>query len=99
MMAWCCTNSGQQARYGQGSPLHPGSRFGVGGPAWPHLSERTAMTKTTSRTTTLRWQDISVGDEVTPLEIPITTTMIVAGAVATRDFMPVHHDRDYAKQQ
>ena len=57
------------------------------------------MTTTSSRTTTLRWQDIAEGDEVTPLEIPITTTMIVAGAIATRDFMPVHHDRDYAKQQ
>lgn len=57
------------------------------------------MTTTTSRTTTLRWADISVGDEVTPLEVPITTTMIVAGAIATRDFMPVHHDRDYANKQ
>ncbi|OBH61387.1 acyl dehydratase [Mycobacterium mantenii] len=57
------------------------------------------MTTTSSRTTTLRWQDIAVGDQVTPLDIPITTTMIVAGAIATRDFMPVHHDRDYAKQQ
>lgn len=55
------------------------------------------MTRTANHT--LRWQDISVGEEVTPLEIPITTTMIVAGAIATRDFMPVHHDRDYAKKQ
>ena len=54
---------------------------------------------TTIANRTLQWRDISVGDEVTPLEIPITTTMIVAGAIATRDFMPVHHDRDYAKQQ
>ncbi|TAM70961.1 MaoC family dehydratase [Mycobacterium sp.] len=61
------------------------------------------MTTTAGRTSpskkTLRWRDIAVGDEVTPLEIPITTTMIVAGAIATRDFMPVHHDRDYAKKQ
>lgn len=57
------------------------------------------MTTSAGRTTTLRWQDIAVDDEVTPLEIPITTTMIVAGAIATRDFMPVHHDRDYAKKQ
>jgi len=48
---------------------------------------------------TLKWADIEVGDEVTPLEIPITTTMIVAGAIASRDFMPVHHDRDYANKQ
>ena len=48
---------------------------------------------------TLQWADIEVGHEVTPLEIPITTTMIVAGAIASRDFMPVHHDRDYANKQ
>jgi acyl dehydratase len=54
---------------------------------------------TTASTTTLKWADIEVGDEVTPLEIPITTTMIVAGAIASRDFMPVHHDRDYANKQ
>jgi len=57
------------------------------------------MTTTKSHTTTLQWADIAVGDEVTPLEIPITTTMIVAGAIASRDFMPVHHDRDYANKQ
>jgi acyl dehydratase len=54
---------------------------------------------TTTTTTTLKWADIEVGDEVTTLEIPITTTMIVAGAIASRDFMPVHHDRDYANKQ
>jgi acyl dehydratase len=57
------------------------------------------MTTTASRTTTLKWADINVGDEVNPLEIPITTTMIVAGAIASRDFMPVHHDHEYAKTQ
>jgi acyl dehydratase len=36
---------------------------------------------------------------VAPLEVPVTTTMIVAGAIASRDFMPVHHDAVYAKQQ
>ena len=54
------------------------------------------MTTTKTRTATLKWADIEVGDEVTPHEIPVTTTMIVAGAIASRDFMPVHHDRDYA---
>jgi acyl dehydratase len=57
------------------------------------------MTTAKSRAATLRWADIDVGDEVTPLEIPVTTTMIVAGAIASRDFMPVHHDRDYANKQ
>src|ERR1700739_582200 len=57
------------------------------------------MTTAKARTTTLDGADGEVGDEVTPLEIPITTTMIVAGAIASRDFMPVHHDRDYANKQ
>jgi acyl dehydratase len=59
----------------------------------------TAKTRGTTPKKTLQWADIEVGDEVTPLEIPITTTMIVAGAIASRDFMPVHHNRDYANKQ
>lgn len=31
--------------------------------------------------------------------IDVTATVIVAGAIATRDFMPVHHDRSYANSQ
>jgi acyl dehydratase len=57
------------------------------------------MTTVTFRTNTLAWRDINVGDEVTPLEIPLTTTVIVAGAIASRDFMPVHHDREFANKQ
>jgi acyl dehydratase len=57
------------------------------------------MTTTTPRTTTLAWRDINVGDEVTPLEIPVTATVIVAGAIASRDYMPVHHDPEFAKKQ
>src|SRR3979409_2221159 len=59
----------------------------------------TAVTSQTSRTTTLAWRDINVGDEVTVLEIPVTATVIVAGAIASRDFMPVHHDPEFAKKQ
>ncbi len=55
--------------------------------------------RTESRTTTLKWNAIQVGDEITPLEIPVTTSVIVAGAIASRDYMPVHHDRDFAKKQ
>jgi len=50
-------------------------------------------------TTTLRWNDVRVGDPITSLELEMTPTRIVAGAIATRDFMPVHHDRDYAISQ
>jgi acyl dehydratase len=33
------------------------------------------------------------------MTIDLTATVVVAGAIATRDFMPVHHDRDYAASQ
>jgi acyl dehydratase len=40
-----------------------------------------------------------VGTELPELILEITATRIVAGAIATRDFMPVHHDRAYAHRQ
>jgi acyl dehydratase len=48
---------------------------------------------------TLDWRTVRVGDEVTPLEVPVTATVIVAGAIASRDYMPVHHDVEFAKRQ
>ena len=45
------------------------------------------------------WHAVRVGEELPPLSIDVTPTVIVAGAIATRDFMPVHHDRDYANAQ
>jgi len=47
----------------------------------------------------LEWASVRVGDQLPPLVIDVTATVIVAGAIATRDFMPVHHDRDYANAQ
>ncbi len=52
-----------------------------------------------SPTETLDWANIHVGDELAPFVIDVTATRVVAGAIATRDFMPVHHDRDYANSQ
>ncbi len=48
---------------------------------------------------TLDWHALTVGDQLPPMVIGVTPTLVVAGAVASRDFMPVHHDRDYANQQ
>ncbi|MEU1916416.1 MaoC family dehydratase [Streptomyces massasporeus] len=39
------------------------------------------------------------GDRLPPLEIPITRTLIVAGAIASRDYQDVHHDPDLARQK
>jgi acyl dehydratase len=49
--------------------------------------------------TTRSYQSIATGDELPPLELAMTATRIVAGAIASRDLMPVHHDRDYANSQ
>ena len=44
----------------------------------------------------VRFADVAVGDCSRPSNSTMTATLIAAGAIATRDFMPVHHDRDYA---
>ncbi len=43
--------------------------------------------------------DVSVGDELPELSIPITTSLVVGGALASRDYTPVHHDRAAARAQ
>jgi acyl dehydratase len=47
----------------------------------------------------LRSNEIAVGDVLPPFELPVTSTVIVAGAIASRDFMPAHHDAEFAKAQ
>ena len=49
--------------------------------------------------TCLTWQAIRVGDELPVFELSVTASVIVAGALASRDFMPVHHDRAFAIAQ
>jgi len=46
-----------------------------------------------------RASQIEVGDELPPFTLDLTPTMVVAGAIASRDFMPAHHDPAYAKAQ
>ncbi|GGX38229.1 MaoC family dehydratase [Streptomyces chryseus] len=40
---------------------------------------------------------MKAGDELSALEIPVTRTLIVAGAVASRDYQDVHHDTEAAR--
>ena len=40
-----------------------------------------------------------MGDELPAFELPVTSTVIVAGAIASRDFMPAHHDAEFARGQ
>ncbi len=54
---------------------------------------------TSGQTRSLRSTAIAVGDELPPFDLPVTSTVIVAGAIASRDFMPAHHDREFAIAQ
>jgi hypothetical protein len=40
---------------------------------------------------------LNVGDTIPAWEVPITPTLVVSTAIATRDFQDVHHDRDLAQ--
>jgi acyl dehydratase len=40
--------------------------------------------------------DISSGDVLPTLEYEVSATTVVLGALATRDWRPMHHDKDFA---
>ncbi|TPQ18888.1 acyl dehydratase [Streptomyces sporangiiformans] len=42
---------------------------------------------------------VRTGDTLPPLEIEITRTLIVAGAIASRDYQDVHHDAELAREK
>jgi acyl dehydratase len=42
---------------------------------------------------------VAVGDALPPLAIPLTRTLIVATAIASRDYQDVHHDPDLARER
>jgi acyl dehydratase len=46
-----------------------------------------------------RCDEIAVGDELPRFDLSVTSTVIVAGAIASRDFMPAHHDPEFARAQ
>ena len=48
---------------------------------------------------TLSYDEVQVGAELPPLEIPLTATRIIATAIASRDYQDVHHDVELAKQR
>lgn len=45
---------------------------------------------------TVYWEDVKEGDELPPHAQEITRYTVVATAIATRDFYPVHHDHEFA---
>jgi acyl dehydratase len=52
---------------------------------------RTEVTRT--------YDGVAVGDALPELVLPITRTLIVAGALASRDYQDVHHDAELASQR
>jgi len=48
---------------------------------------------------TLRHESTPIGTSLPDLDLPITSTIVVGGALASRDYTPVHHDRASAVAQ
>jgi acyl dehydratase len=46
----------------------------------------------------LCWEDIREGQELPTVSREITCTTIVSCAIASGDFLPLHHDREYAQK-
>ncbi|WP_420711250.1 OB-fold domain-containing protein [Streptomyces sp. NRRL F-5053] len=44
-------------------------------------------------------EPVCVGDALPPLDVPVNRTLIVAGALASRDFQDVHHDAEAARER
>lgn len=45
------------------------------------------------------YQDVSLGDEVTPLAKQPTTRQLVMWAGAVGDYQPIHYDKDFAQSR
>ena len=45
------------------------------------------------------FEDVSVGDVLPVLKYKVTATTVVLGALATRDWRPMHHDKDFAVER
>lgn len=49
------------------------------------------------RSATVRYDHVRVGDRLPELSVPLTRTLIIATAIASRDYQDVHHDPDLAR--
>ena len=52
-----------------------------------------------STLSSLRYDDVQLGDELPQLDIPLTRTVIVSTAIASRDYQDVHHDPGLAQER
>jgi acyl dehydratase len=53
----------------------------------------------TTVATQLLLDDITVGQALPDLNYKVTATTVVLGAMATRDWRPMHHDKDFAVER
>jgi uncharacterized protein len=74
-------------------------RFAPGSPTSGGSGDRDAGSGDRDRTGAAPPGAGDLGVELPPFALNVTATVIVAGAIASRDFMPAHHDRDYARAQ
>ncbi|MEM9255392.1 MAG: hypothetical protein AAGA91_08090 [Pseudomonadota bacterium] len=47
----------------------------------------------------LHLNEVKAGDSLPELSHEVSTTSIILGALASRDWRPMHHDRDFAQQR
>jgi acyl dehydratase len=45
----------------------------------------------------LYWEDVAEGTEISPISLKLTMKRLIMAVCGTRDFYPVHHDRDFAR--
>jgi acyl dehydratase len=45
----------------------------------------------------LYWEDVGEGTDISPISLELTMKRLIMAVCGTRDFYPVHHDRDFAR--
>lgn len=48
---------------------------------------------------TLTLEQVKAGESLPELAIDVTATTVAAGAIASRDYRPMHHDKDFAVER
>ena len=46
-----------------------------------------------------KWDEVNEGDELDPIEVPITMHRLVVEAGANRDFAQIHHNTEVSQEQ
>ena len=59
----------------------------------------TSRSSTVLPTPRLLHGDVAIGDALPELAVEVTATTVVLGAIASRDWRPMHHDKDFAVQR